>query len=44
VEADSAVRAREIVERDWQHGIYVLGAENFQDVTFTVPKERTHER
>ncbi|MCL2301560.1 MAG: DpnD/PcfM family protein [Firmicutes bacterium] len=44
VEAESAARAREIAEREWQDGVHVLGAEHFQGVTFSTPNERTRER
>ena len=44
VEADSAAQAREIAESEWNNETHVLDAENFQGVTFTIPKERNRER
>lgn len=44
VEAKSAEHARQIAELQWQNGDHVLDAEHFQGVTFTVPKDRNHER
>jgi len=36
VEADSAAQAREIVEREWNNGVHVLGPDNLMEATFTV--------
>jgi len=44
VKAENAAQAREIAEREWTKGEPVLGAEHFQGVAFTVPKERSYER
>jgi len=44
VEASSAAEAKEIVENQWRNGDHILDADNYVGVTFTVPKERTHER
>jgi len=44
VEAENAAQAREIVERQWKNGDYILDADHFQGVTFTLPKNRDYER
>ena len=45
VEAESAAQARYIVGKQWKDGEYVLDADNFRDVTFSVPPQsREHER
>ncbi|MDF1494560.1 DpnD/PcfM family protein [Caproiciproducens sp. CPB-2] len=44
VEAESALQARELVERQWKNGEYVLDADHFQGVAFTVPARRSRER
>ncbi|MGI5848507.1 MAG: DpnD/PcfM family protein [Christensenellales bacterium] len=37
VEAESAAQAREISERNWKNSEYILDADYFQGVSFTVP-------
>ena len=45
VEAESAAQAREIVEKGWKNQDYILDADHFKGVTFTVPsKNRDYER
>ena len=44
VEAEDASQAREIAEHQWKDGDYILDADHFQGVTFTVPKNRDYER
>lgn len=45
VEAENAVQARQIVERQWKDGEYILDTDHFQGVSFTVPpKNRDFER
>ena len=45
VEAESAARAREIVEKRYKDCDYILDADHFQGVVFTVPtKNRDYER
>jgi hypothetical protein len=44
VKAESAAQARDIVERKWKDSEYVLDADHFTDVTFTVPRSRDYER
>ncbi len=44
VEAENAAQARDIVERQWKNGDYILDADHFQGVTFTLPKNRDYER
>ncbi len=44
VEAENAVQAREIVERNWKNSDYILDADHFQGVTFTISKSRDYER
>ena len=35
IEADSASAAKDLVERGWKDGNYVLDADNFKQVNFT---------
>lgn len=44
VEAENAAQAREIVERNWKNSDYVLDADHFKGVTFTVPSRSERER
>jgi len=44
VEAASAAQAREIVERDYKRCDYVLNADHFTGVTFTIPPQKNYER
>ena len=44
VEAENAAQAREIVERSWKDGDYILYADDFQNVTFTIPMRPQLER
>lgn len=44
VEAESAAQAREIAERNWKDSEYILDADHFKGVTFTLAKQREHER
>jgi hypothetical protein len=44
VKANSAAEARKIVEDQWRNSDHILDADDYVGVTFTVPKERTHER
>ena len=44
VEAENAAQAREIVERNYKNSDYILDADHFKGVTFTVPKNRDYER
>ena len=44
VEAENATQAREIAESQWKNGDYILDADHFQGVTFTLPKNRDYER
>jgi len=44
VEAESAAQAREIAERNWKNQHYILDADHFQGVTFTVPQRSERER
>ena len=44
VEAESAAQAREIVERRYKDSEYILDADHFQGVTFTVPTRSERER
>lgn len=37
VEAENVMQAREIVERNYKNSDYILDADHFQGVTFTVP-------
>ena len=36
VEADTADAAKSLVEREWKDGTYILGADHFKQVKFTV--------
>ena len=40
VEAESAAQAREIVEKNWKNCDYILDANHFKGVTFTIPQCR----
>ena len=45
VEAGSAAQAKDIVEQNWKNSEYVVDADSFTGVTFTVPpKNRDLER
>jgi len=44
VEAENAVQARELVERGYKRCDYVLNADNFTGVVFTVPPQNNRER
>lgn len=44
VEAENAAQAQEIVESNWKNSDYILDADHFQGVTFTIPKNRDYER
>lgn len=44
VEAESAIQARDLVERQWKDGEYVLDADHFKGVVFTVPARNNRER
>ena len=44
VEAKSPIEAREIVERNWKSSDYILDADHFKGVTFTVPQRSERER
>lgn len=44
VEAENAAQARDIAERNWKNEEYILDADHFQGVTFTIPKNRDYER
>ncbi|MDR2712040.1 MAG: DpnD/PcfM family protein [Clostridiales bacterium] len=44
VEAESAKKAREIVEKDWKDSIHILDADCFEGVVFTVPMRQERER
>lgn len=44
VEAESAAQAKEIVERNWGNEDYILDADHFQGVTFSVPARSERER
>lgn len=44
VEADNAAQAKEIAERNWKNSEYILDADHFKDVTFTVPARSERER
>jgi len=37
VEAENAIKARKIVEQKWKDGDYILDADHFKGVVFTVP-------
>jgi len=39
VEARSAVEAKEIVERNWKNSDYILDADHFKGVAFSVPPQ-----
>ena len=44
VEAASAAQARELVEQNWENSEYILDADHFQGVTFTVPSRSARDR
>lgn len=44
IEAESEAQAREIVERNWKNGDYVLDADHFKGVTFTSTTRNERER
>jgi len=44
VEAKSAEQARAIVERNYKNSDYILDADHFQGVTFTVPQRSERDR
>lgn len=44
VEAENARQAREIVERKWKDSEYILDADDFKGVAFSVPPRSERER
>jgi len=44
VEAENAAQAKEIVERNWKNSDYVLDADHFKGVTFTLAGRSERER
>ena len=44
VEAENAVQARQIVERGYKNSEYVLDADHYNGVVFTVPARSNRER
>ena len=45
VEAQNPKHAKELVEKNWKDGEYVLDSEHFKNATFTIPpKDRDNER
>ena len=44
VEAENAIKARKIVEQKWKDGDYILDADHFKGVVFTVPIRTEQER
>jgi hypothetical protein len=44
VEAESALQAREIVERGYKNSEYILDADHYKGVTFAVPARSNRER
>jgi len=44
VKANSALEAKEMAERGWEDGDYVLDAENFSGVTFCNQRNKELER
>jgi len=44
VEAESAMQAREIVQRNYKNSDYILDADHFKGVTFTVTQRSERER
>ncbi len=44
VEADSPQQAREIAQHNWKNSDYILDAEHFKGVVFTVPAQNERER
>ena len=44
VEAANPAQAREIAERNWKNSEYILDAEHFKGVTFSVPGRSERER
>ncbi len=44
VEAANAAQAREIAERNWKDGDYILDADHFKGVTFRTLLDREKER
>ena len=44
VKAETAAQAREIVERNWKNSEYILDADHFQGVAFSVPARQNRER
>ena len=44
VEAESAAQAQDIVKKGWNDGEYILDADHFEGVTFSVPSRSERER
>lgn len=44
VEAESAAQARQIVERGWKNSEYILDADHFKGVTFSLAGRSERER
>ena len=44
VEAKNADHAREIAERNWKNSDYILDADHFKGVAFTIIPDRVYER
>ncbi|MDR2932047.1 MAG: DpnD/PcfM family protein [Oscillospiraceae bacterium] len=44
VEAANPAHAREIAERNWKNSDYILDADHFKGVTFTLPGRSERER
>ena len=44
VEAGSAIQARELAELNYKNSDYILDADHFKGVVFTVPPQKNHER
>ena len=44
VEAENAVGAKNLAEQAWKNGEYLLDADHFQGVSFTLEREREHDR
>ena len=40
VEAENVAQAKENVKQKWGNGDYVLGADNFQDVMFSIRRKK----
>jgi hypothetical protein len=44
VEAEGMAQAKEIAERKWKDGEYILGADDFKGAAFTPIQNRNYER